>query len=95
MTEKQARLASLLPLVTRLASADGGVLSTGINANEFVEVRPDPPPLADSFARRREGADSIRSPLAQALEDVRELREFSAVLYGSWDRDNIDASCVL
>ncbi|TNY20149.1 microbody peroxisome biogenesis protein peroxin 3 [Rhodotorula diobovata] len=67
VTEKQARLASLLPLVTRLASADGGVLSTGVNSNEFVE----------------------------ALEDVRELREFSAVLYGSWDRDNIDASCVL
>ncbi|GAA5902772.1 hypothetical protein JCM8208_007060 [Rhodotorula glutinis] len=67
VTEKQARLASLLPLVTRLSSADGGVLSSGVNSNEFVE----------------------------ALEEVRELREFSAVLYGSWDRDNIDASCVL
>ncbi|GAA5834761.1 hypothetical protein JCM9279_007101 [Rhodotorula babjevae] len=67
VTEKQARLASLLPLVTRLSSADGGVLSSGVNSNDFVE----------------------------ALEEVRELREFSAVLYGSWDRDNIDASCVL
>ncbi|KPV76639.1 uncharacterized protein RHOBADRAFT_52619 [Rhodotorula graminis WP1] len=65
VTEKQARLATLLPLVTRLSSADGGVLSSGVNSNEF------------------------------ALEEVRELREFSAVLYGSWDRDNIDASCVL
>lgn len=39
VTEKQARLASLLPLVTRLSSADGGVLSSGVNSNEFVEVR--------------------------------------------------------
>ncbi|GAA6055982.1 hypothetical protein JCM3770_000761 [Rhodotorula araucariae] len=67
VTEKQARLASVLPLVTRLAAGDGGVLASGVNGNDFVE----------------------------ALEDVRELREFSAVLYGSWDRDNLGASCVL
>ncbi|BGP38296.1 peroxin [Rhodotorula kratochvilovae] len=67
VTEKQARLAGILPLVTRLAASEGGVLSSGVNGNEFVD----------------------------ALEDVRELREFSAVLYGSWDRDNLGASCVL
>ncbi|BGO89918.1 hypothetical protein NBRC10512_003757 [Rhodotorula toruloides] len=71
VTEKQARLASLLPVLTRLSAAKGeaggAVLASGLNGNEWVE----------------------------ALEDVRELREFAAVLYGSWDRDNLRASCVL
>ncbi|BGO98019.1 Microbody Peroxisome biogenesis protein peroxin 3 [Rhodotorula toruloides ATCC 204091] len=71
VTEKQARLASLLPVLTRLSAAkgdaQGAVLASGVNGNEWVE----------------------------ALEDVRELREFAAVLYGSWDRDNFRASCVL
>ncbi|GJN87106.1 hypothetical protein Rhopal_000051-T1 [Rhodotorula paludigena] len=71
VTEKQARLASLLPLLTRLSgpagATEGSVLASGVNGNEFVE----------------------------ALEDVRELREYAAVLYGSWDRDNLRASCVL
>ncbi|BGP30404.1 peroxin [Rhodotorula toruloides] len=71
VTEKQARLASLLPVLTRLSAAkgdaQGAVLASGVNGNEWVE----------------------------ALEDVRELREFAAVLYGSWDRDNLRASCVL
>ncbi|GAA5976731.1 hypothetical protein JCM10908_005609 [Rhodotorula pacifica] len=70
VSEKTTRLASLLPLVTKLAGTTGverGVLSSGVNGNEFVE----------------------------ALEDVRELREFCAVLYGSWDRDDLRTSCAL
>lgn len=70
VSEKTARLASLLPFVTKLAGTTGverGVLSSGVNGNEFVE----------------------------ALEDVRELREFCAVLYGSWDRDDLRTSCAL
>ncbi|BGP23108.1 peroxisomal biogenesis factor 3 [Rhodotorula toruloides] len=71
VTEKEARLASLLPVLTRLSAskgeAVGAVLAGGVNGNEWVE----------------------------ALEDVREMREFAAVLYGSWDRDNLRASCVL
>lgn len=51
------------------------------------------PSLGDPV-RLRELTRTVRRP-PQALEEVRELREFSAVLYGSWDRDNIDASCVL
>ncbi|GAA5968775.1 hypothetical protein JCM8115_002086 [Rhodotorula mucilaginosa] len=70
VSEKTTRLASLLPFVTKLAGTTGverGVLSSGVNGNEFVE----------------------------ALEDVRELREFCAVLYGSWDRDDLRTSCAL
>ncbi|GAA5883133.1 hypothetical protein JCM1840_004395, partial [Sporobolomyces johnsonii] len=70
VTEKQARLASLLPVLTRLSSALGGESGEGAavlrggHGNEFVE----------------------------ALEDVRELREFSAIVYASWDRDNLRGS---
>ncbi|GAA5912881.1 hypothetical protein JCM5296_003894 [Sporobolomyces johnsonii] len=74
VTEKQARLASLLPVLTRLSSALGsgggdegagaGSVLRGGHGNEFVE----------------------------ALEDVRELREFSAIVYASWDRDNLRGS---
>lgn len=43
VTEKQARLASLLPVLTRLSAgkgdAIGAVLASGVNGNEFVEVR--------------------------------------------------------
>lgn len=41
VSEKTTRLASLLPLVTKLAGTTGlerGVLSSGVNGNEFVEV---------------------------------------------------------
>ena len=41
VSEKTARLASLLPFVTKLAGTTGverGVLSSGVNGNEFVEV---------------------------------------------------------
>ncbi|GAA6062239.1 hypothetical protein JCM10212_000818 [Sporobolomyces blumeae] len=71
VTEKQTRLASLLPVLTRLSASGGdeinppahrGVLSGG-HGNEFVE----------------------------ALDDVRELREFVAIVYASFDRDNLRA----
>lgn len=42
VSEKTTRLASLLPFVTKLAGTTGGergVLSHGVNGNEFVEVR--------------------------------------------------------
>ena len=41
VSEKTARLASLLPFVTKLAVTtvvERGVLSSGVNGNEFVEV---------------------------------------------------------
>ncbi|GAA6018858.1 hypothetical protein JCM10207_000265 [Rhodosporidiobolus poonsookiae] len=64
VTEKVARLASLLPLLTRMTGKEDGVLTGGMAGTEWVE----------------------------ALEDVRELREFAAVLYGSWDKENARAS---
>ena len=30
---------------------------------------------------------------SQAIEDVRELSEFSAIIYSSFDRDNLLGSC--
>ncbi|GAA5859370.1 hypothetical protein JCM8547_002003 [Rhodosporidiobolus lusitaniae] len=68
VTERTARLAGLLPILTRLTGkeAEGGVLGRELEGNDWVE----------------------------ALEDVRELREFSAVLYGSWDRDDVRRGCV-
>lgn len=93
VTEKQARLASLLPVLTRLSAAKGeaggAVLASGLNGNEWVEVR------LRSLSRVFDLDQRLTRSLSQALEDVRELREFAAVLYGSWDRDNLRASCVL
>lgn len=93
VSEKTARLASLLPFVTKLAGttdAERGVLSSGVNGNEFVEVSLSlyllPPPATEL---------NPGAPRQQALEDVRELREFCAVLYGSWDRDDLRTSCAL
>ncbi|KAM0788638.1 hypothetical protein ACM66B_006108 [Microbotryomycetes sp. NB124-2] len=60
VTERTARLASLLPAVARQSH----LVLNGM-PNEFVE----------------------------ALEDVRELNEFSAILYSSFDRDNVRGSC--
>ncbi|GAA5984959.1 hypothetical protein JCM5350_000078 [Sporobolomyces pararoseus] len=67
VTEKQTKLASLLPVLTRLSAAglegQAGVLRGG-HGNEFVE----------------------------AIDDIRELREFVAIVYASYDRDNLRAS---
>ncbi|KAK4046006.1 peroxin [Microbotryomycetes sp. JL201] len=60
VTERQARLASVLPAVARQSH----LVLNGM-PNEFIE----------------------------ALEDVRELNEFSAILYSSFDRDNVRGSC--
>ncbi|GAA5846121.1 hypothetical protein JCM11251_001640 [Rhodosporidiobolus azoricus] len=70
VTERTAKLAGLLPVLTRLTSEEAGggaVLGTGLEGSEWVE----------------------------ALEEIRELREFSAVVYGSWDREDVRASCVV
>ncbi|CEQ42195.1 SPOSA6832_03985 [Sporobolomyces salmonicolor] len=87
VTEKQTRLASLLPVLVRLSSAPGGESGAGEGAvlrgghgNEFVEAH-------------RAGRGFAELTLwGGALEDVRELREFSAIVYGSWDRDNLRGS---
>ncbi|GAA6017915.1 hypothetical protein JCM11491_001214 [Sporobolomyces phaffii] len=67
VTEKQTRLASLLPVLTRLSAAglegQAGILR-GSHGNEFIE----------------------------AIDDVRELKEFVAIVYASYDRDNLRAS---
>ncbi|GAA5950079.1 hypothetical protein JCM3765_004187 [Sporobolomyces pararoseus] len=67
VTEKQTKLASLLPVLTRLSAAglegQAGVLRGG-HGNEFVE----------------------------AIDDIRELREFVAIVYASYDRDNLRTS---
>ncbi|GAA5898819.1 Pex3p [Sporobolomyces salmoneus] len=64
VTEKQTKLASLLPVLTRLSAAglegQAGILRGG-HGNEFVE----------------------------AIDDIRELREFVAIVYASYDRDNL------
>ena len=38
-------------------------------------------------------ADIISLFTMQALEEVRELTEFSAIIYSSFDRDNVRGSC--
>ncbi|GAA5932405.1 Pex3p [Sporobolomyces koalae] len=64
VTEKQTRLASLLPVLTRLTAAgpegQAGILRSG-HGNEYVE----------------------------GIDDIRELREFVAIVYASYDRDNL------
>lgn len=41
----------------------------------------------------RRSAELTEFTLQQALEDVRELTEFSAIVYSSFDRDNVRGSC--
>jgi len=92
VTEKQTRLASLLPVLTRLSAAgtegQAGILRGG-HGNEFVEVSTPRSSLLCSCLCL--GTD-IRSFVFQAIDDVRELREFVAIVYASYDRDNLRAS---
>lgn len=81
VTERTARLASLLPSVARQSHV---ILNS--MPNEYVQVSSE---LGD---RCRDEAPTLCS-LLQALEDVRELTEFSAIIYSSFDRDNVRGSC--
>ena len=77
VTERTAKLASLLPTVARQSH----LVLNGM-PNEYVEVSWFP------FSGAEDADDE-----EQALEDVRELAEFSAIIYGSFDRDNVRGSC--
>lgn len=67
VTEKQTKLASLLPVLTKLSAGglegQDGILRGG-HGNEYIE----------------------------AIDDIRELREFVAIVYASYDRDNLRAA---
>ncbi|BGP14247.1 peroxin [Rhodosporidiobolus nylandii] len=68
VTERTARLAGMLPALTRLTGeVEGAVLATAYEGSEWVE----------------------------AITSLPLFRDFCAVLYGSWDRDDPRASCAV
>jgi peroxin-3 len=88
ITERSTRLASLLPTVARQSHI---ILSS--MPNEYVHVSGFCVQVSEDDRRSGEERAADCLVVIQALEDVRELTEFSAIIYSSFDRDNVRDSC--